>query len=315
MVALQKVFYLKNSIKSRPDFTKKEIFMIDFLKLIRPKHYIKNIIILLPVIFSGSFFVMEYFLIYFPAFLSFCFASSTVYIFNDIADKQNDSSHSIKRNRPVASGRVSIPKAWIYASLMLSLSILFNFLASKTGEYLSWIFLFSYIVIYLYYSFKGKNIPVIDIAILAFGFIIRLIYGGVITGVEISGWLYLTIVSVSFYFALGKRRNEFIKSSFLSRPVLKFYTKEFLDKNMYLCLAIGIVFYSLWAVDPVTIQKVGGTFLLWTVPLVILISLKYNHILESDSFGDPVDIFSSSRWIQGLVALYALTVIWILYFK
>lgn len=288
--------------------------MRDIFKLIRPNHYIKNILVLFPVFFAGFFFKPEFILIYLPGFLSFCFASSAIYVYNDIADIENDRNHPLKKNRPLASGRVSIKKAQVLGVVMLSFSIFFNFLASKNANILSMVFLSFYIGIFLFYSFKGKNIPIIDISIIAFGFIIRLVYGGIITSVNISGWLYLTIVSISFYFALGKRRNELLKSSQVSRPVLKFYSKDFLDKNMYLCLALSIVFYSLWTVDPITINKVGGTHLFWTVPFVIIISMKYNHILESDSFGDPVDIFTHSKLLQLLIAVYAITVIVILYF-
>ena len=107
----------------------------------------------------------------------------------------------------------------------------------------------------LLYSFGLKNVPVADIAILVSGFLLRVLYGSSITGIEISKWLYLTVIAMSFYLGLGKRRNELEKHGGEStRKVLEAYNKNFLDKNMYMCLSLAIVFYSLWCTDPNTIS-------------------------------------------------------------
>jgi len=150
-----------------------------------------------------------------------------------------------------------------------------------------------------------KNVPIMDIAILVSGFLIRVIYGGVICNIEVSNWLYLTVMAISFYMGLGKRRNEIIKQGTESRKVLKFYNYEFLDKNMYMSLAITIVFYSLWCMD---IGAVSNSLIniIWTVPLVLIICMKYSLDIEGDSLGDPVDVILSDKLLLGLALIYGL---------
>ena len=119
---------------------------------------------------------------------------------------------------------------------------------------LACVIFYGYLAINILYSIKLKHIPILDIAILTSGFLLRLLYGAEITGIGISNWLYLTILSFSFYMALGKRRNELTKIGNETRRVLEYYNKSFLDNNMYTCMALGIVFYSLWCID---INKIG----------------------------------------------------------
>lgn len=119
----------------------------------------------------------------------------------------------------------------------------------------------------------------------------------------------MTIISFSFYLSLGKRRNELEKSKSIGvnvRDVLKFYNKDFLDKNMYLCLALTIAFYSLWCVDPINIEKFGTNYLVFTVPLVMVICMKYSLNIEGNSYGDPVEVLLSDKILLILVLLYVL---------
>ena len=163
------------------------------------------------------------------------------------------------------------------------------------------------------YSFGLKNIPIIDILILSIGFLLRVFYGAIILSLNVSNWLYLTILSISFYLGLGKRRNEIDKSK-NSRKVLEQYNRNFLDKNMYMCLALTIMFYSLWCVDPINSSKFSGVnYLLFTVPIVMIICMKYSLNIEGDSFGDPVDVVFSDKVILTLIALYGVCLLFLLY--
>ena len=138
------------------------------------------------------------------------------------------------------------------------------------------------------------------------------LYGAFLIDVSISNWLYLAIISISFYMGLGKRRNELNKSS-STRKVLEYYNEKFLDKNMYMCLALFIVFYALWCVDPVTVVK-SHNLLIWTVPFVILICMKYSMNIESDSYGDPVDVIFSDKVLLAIGIIYAIIMFLIMYF-
>lgn len=284
--------------------------MKDYLKLMRPKHYIKNVLIMLPLFFSGSIIDMKLVTTAIIAFIAFSLSASFVYVINDINDKEKDSKHEKKKNRPIASGRISVLNAYLFSVLLLIVSNVILF--SINSNYLGYIYLNTYVFLNILYSYGLKNIPLLDITILVSGFLIRVLFGAAIINVFVSNWLYLTVIAASFYLSLGKRRNEIIKSGSKSREVLKYYTKEFLDKNMYMCLSLTIVFYSLWCVDPSTILKVGST-IIWTVPIIILILMKYSMNVEGDSYGDPVDVILGDKVLISLIFIYGLIIFGMLY--
>lgn len=206
--------------------------MKQYLKLIRVTHYIKNGLIFLPLIFSKKWLTIDNTNVLY-GFIAFSFISSIIYIVNDIKDIEADRAHPIKCNRPLASGKIKVKAAIILAVGLFVLALMFNYLAA--GNHYSILgLLLLYFLINILYSLGLKNIPLIDILIIVTGFIIRVYYGALIINVNVSDWLYLTIMSVAFFMAFGKRRNEMIKINTQSRKVLEFYNKDFLDKNMYL---------------------------------------------------------------------------------
>lgn len=284
--------------------------IIEYLKLIRVKHYIKNVLIFLPLLFSGNFFKVDLFIQCLIAFVAFCFTASIIYVINDIVDRKKDRLHEVKKNRPLARGSVSIKEAIILVIILL-LGILFIMFYLKNLYSLLLVGL--YLVINILYSFIFKNIPIMDIAILTSGFIIRVLYGGVSVSVEVSSWLCLTVMAISFYLSLGKRRNEIIrmKSKKNTREVLKYYTKSYLDKFMYLCLSLTIVFYSLWTTTNTNSKH--NDLLIWTVPLVILICMKYSMIIEGDSDGDPVEVILKDKVLFLLILIYGCIIVGLFY--
>lgn len=190
----------------------------------------------------------------------------------------------------------------------LTLSLLFNYFTSSVV--LSLVCLIAYLFINISYSCGLKNVPILDIVILTAGFVIRLIYGGIITDILISGWLYLTIITASFYLGLGKRRNELRRTNIINketRGVLKFYNYAFLDKNMYMCLGMAEVFYALWAID----RK--QDLMLWTVPVIIVIGMKYSLGIEGESEGDPVEVILHDKTLWIISIIYAVIVLYAVY--
>ena len=291
----------------------------EYIKLIRIKHYFKNILIFLPLVFSGNVFNLEKVFCCIIGFISFSFVASFVYIINDIRDIENDRKHPVKKNRPLASGAISKKEAIILAvvllfvAYLLNIIILINFQLTIQNLLLAIGLLSLYVLLNIAYSFGLKNQPIIDIVILVSGFLIRILYGSAITNIEVSNWLYLTVISGSFYMVFGKRRNEIKKQGDKSREGVKRYRKEFLDKNMYVCLALSIVFYALWCVDTTTIERMGTNLMVWTVPIVMIILMKYSLNVEGDSFGDPVDVLFKDKALMLLVATYAIVVFSIMY--
>lgn len=279
--------------------------IMSYIKLMRIQHYIKNILIFLPIIFSKNMFQLELLKNTTIGAIAFSLMSSIVYIINDIMDVEADKKHEKKKFRPIATGEISIKQAYIVATMLLIISTTLNFIIK--ANILACVIFYGYLAINVLYSIKLKHIPILDIAILTSGFLLRLLYGAEITGIGISNWLYLTILSFSFYMALGKRRNELTKIGNETRKVLEYYNKSFLDNNMYMCMALGIVFYSLWCIDI-------NTNLIWTVPFVMVICMKYSLNIERDSLGDPVDVILSDKILLLLAVMYAITMFVAIYF-
>lgn len=289
----------------------------NYLKLMRIKHYLKNVLIFLPLIFSGEINNYAKSIACILAFISFSLIASVVYIVNDMKDIENDRKHPVKKNRPLASGAVSPKEGIALIIILIIISFLIDYIITKIIKLnVLWAigYELTYLLINIAYSFGLKNKPIIDISILMTGFLIRVLYGAYITGIEVSNWLYLTIISGSFYMGLGKRRNETIKNGDKSRAVLKRYTKDFLDKNMYVFLTLALVFYSLWCVDPTTLERTGNNYMIWTVPIAMIILMKYNLNIEGDSFGDPVDVLFEDKTLLGSSGIFAIAVFTIIYF-
>ena len=281
--------------------------MKKYIKLLRIKHYFKNLLIFLPLFFGKKVFTDSIFLSI-AGFVAFCFCSSSIYIINDLCDIEKDRQHPKKCKRPIANGDVKIKTAIVITVVLFVAAISIQYVATR--NLVSLIYLLAYFVLNIGYSLYFKNIPIVDIVILASGFVIRVLFGGQIAGIKVSEWLFLTIMSASLFMGLGKRRNEIIqqKSKGETRPVLKYYNEDFLNKFMYLCLAIAICFYSLWAIN------FTNKRMIWTVPIVIVLAMKYCLDIESDdSDGDPIEVIFKDKILILLSLLYGFTMCTIIY--
>lgn len=278
----------------------------NYFKLMRVKHYIKNLLIFAPLIFSGDLFDDKKLFVVFGGSIAFSLLSSVVYIINDLHDIEKDRKHPSKCKRPLASGIVSRKQAYILATVLFVLSLIFHFLLKVSWIY--YFYLLIYLIINIVYSFGFKDYPIIDIAILSTGFLLRVLYGGAIVDVDVSNWLLLTVISLSFYLSLGKRRNELVKQKGNeTRKVLAFYNKAFLDKNMYMFLSLANTFYALWSAGN------HEPLMIWTVPIVMLICLKYSLNIEGDSEADPVEVLLGDRTLISFCLLYGAVIVCILY--
>ncbi|MBQ6569549.1 MAG: decaprenyl-phosphate phosphoribosyltransferase [Clostridia bacterium] len=287
--------------------------MKNYIKLIRPHHYIKNLLVFFPLIFSGRLSEGSLLVKNLLAFAAFCFAASVVYIFNDIKDADADRLNESKKNRPIAGGKISIKSAVILAAVLFAVSVAINF--AIPSSLWAWAVFALYYIINAGYSLCGlKHVALLDIALLTAGFFIRVMYGAAVTDITISSWLYLTVIAISFYFSLGKRRNEALtQSPDGARKVLRCYSQGFLDKSMYMCLGLAVVFYSLWCVDPQTVERHCHSGAVWTVPLVLIMAMKYSMDVEGSSDGDPVEIIVHDKALLALGALYAACMYYIVY--
>ena len=289
--------------------------MRKYLKLIRVKHWLKNILIFLPIFFSINILNLNYLKISSLAFIIFCLSSSIVYIINDIKDIEKDKNHPIKKYRPLASGKVTKNKAFIILIVLIIMNLLLmTYLYININSVLAYLIPIIYIIINIMYSFILKDIPIIDVGVIVLGFVLRVMYGGITTNIEVSKYLYLMIIFGAFFLAFGKRRNEILKNGSKSRKSLNIYNKEFLDKNMYVMLGLAIVSYTLWCVDKDTITRVGNDYLFWTIPLVMIILQLYSLNIEGNSHGDPIEVILSDKKLIFSGLIYVIIVFVLIYF-
>lgn len=281
--------------------------MKQYLRLLRIKHYIKNLLVFLPLVFSKELRIESITLTALAA-LAFCLVSSAIYIVNDIKDRKKDARHSTKCKRPIASGAVPVGSAAILAvALTISSAAVSAWISFHTG-WQALACIAGYFVLNLLYSIKLKDMPVIEIALLASGFVLRALLGGFAAQVEISNWLYLTILAGSFYMGLGKRRNEInTQDNTHTRKVLDMYNTRFLDRNMYMFLSLTIGFYSLWAVGQ-------SSWMAWSIPMVMVTAMRYSLLVERNgSDGDPVEVICNDLPLMTMACCYGIYMLVALY--
>lgn len=288
--------------------------MINRIRLLRPEHWIKNILVLLPLVTAHKLYDVPLLIKALIGTAVFCLLSSVIYIINDINDIETDKLHPKKCRRPLASGAVSIPTAKAMIVLLLALIIaagIFSFGDNVTA----WAVLACYLIANIAYSVKLKHIAIADIFILASGYVLRIYFCSALTGIEISGWLFLTLTSGALFLALGKRCGEFRKqgSSGETRKVLLSYTDSFLDKSMYMCEAITIIFYSLWSIDSITITQSSNDKIIFTVPFVIIIFMRYDLLIERGDDGDPVSTLMNDKPLLAICLVFVLVFLGMLY--
>ncbi|MGL4998540.1 MAG: decaprenyl-phosphate phosphoribosyltransferase [Cetobacterium sp.] len=278
----------------------------NYLKLMRVKHWIKNLFIFIPLFFSKNLFNYGSFSETVKIFFIFSLASSLIYIINDMCDIEKDKAHPRKCTRPLASGVIKISSAKIFIIVLVSLFIL---LAVKSNV-LAVSVVIAYIIMNILYSVRLKHEPIIDVLIIAMGFIFRVVAGGFGTGVILSSWLLLTIFSLSTFLGFGKRRNELLLiDQSNQRKVLQYYNVESLDNFTNIFSGMFLIFYCLYSFEGII------PYFYITIPLVVYGLLKYNLLLKDiNNEGDPTEILFSDTGIKSVVGLYSLISFFLLYF-
>ncbi len=283
---------------------------MDFLLLLRLKHWIKNLLIFSPLLFSFSF-SSEAAGRSTLTFLAFCLLASAVYTINDILDADRDRHHPLKKGRPIASGAVSASIAKVTIGLLLVGSISFTLLVDYKILYILGLYLF----LNLGYSFGLKNIPVLDVLIIAFGFVIRIFAGAAAIGVAVSHWILLTTFFLSLFLAFGKRKNEM---SVLGKGIgrnrhrqsIAEYTEGFIDQMLALTAGISVVFYALYTIDQSTVERFRGDNLIYSTPIVVFGIFRYFFLLYNrNQGGDPINLIARDRQLIGSVIVWLIFVL------
>lgn len=274
--------------------------MMAYLRLLRVKQYIKNLLVFFPLFFALKINDLQLLKQTSIAFFAFCFAASSIYILNDIRDLDNDRAHPQKKTRPLASGKISIKSA-----LFLSLFMLFAaLLLSLFGGIKLLIIIGVYIIINVGYSFGLKNLSLIDIFIISAGFLMRLVagthYGGIV-GVNPSHWIIIMTFLMSLFLAFAKRRDDLVlaEKGVDVRKSIHGYSIEFVNHAMSVMSAVLIVSYLLYTLDPNVQSHFQTKNLYFTAFFVILGIFRYMQLtFVYNRSGSPTDIVYKERFLQ-----------------
>lgn len=260
--------------------------MITYFKLFRVAQWIKNFFVFVPLLFSLHLFQEDYFTTSLRAFITFCFASSFVYIINDIVDREADRAHLEKKNRPIASGQVSVKLALILAAILLVCIVLLMFTFNSTFNIAVVVFL----VLNMFYSFSFKHIVILDVFSIAAGFSLRVLAGAFAIDVEISSWLILTTMFISLFLGVMKRHSELSiaaeNTNSNTRKVLQHYSIDFANQMATVAAAGVIICYALYTVAARTITVFGTENLIYTTPFVVFGIFRYMYLVYKFDKGE-----------------------------
>ncbi len=287
--------------------------MIPLLQLARPAQWVKNGVVLAALIFAGratQLYQVETALF---AVIVFCLLSSAVYTLNDLVDREKDRRHPLKKNRPIASGRVSIGTA---TAMLLTLLI-----AGLAGAWLIntgfFITALAYLVLNIAYSFKLKNMVILDAMSIAVGFVLRAYAGAFAIGVPASKWLLINTLLLALFLAFGKRRHELLlldDDATAHRTILNKYSPYLLDQLIGVVTASVVVAYMLYTFSPEVQDKLGTRNLFFTIPFVLYGVFRYLYLIHQENDGgSPTRILVSDKPILVNVILWLATVFVVLY--
>jgi 4-hydroxybenzoate polyprenyltransferase len=271
----------------------------DYISLIRPSHYIKNLFIFAPLFFGLQITDINLLSKTFLAFISFSMVASAIYIFNDYHDVDDDREHPTKKNRPLASGSISKRNALALMVVLLSLGLCIAALFFHSGVL---IYILAYLCMNVLYTLKLKHMAIIDTFTIAAGFVIRLFVGSSVTDIMLSKWIILMTFLLALFLALAKRRNDiliFLDSGKKTRSSIDGYSVEFLNQALTMNAAVIIVSYIMYSVSPEVAARDHTDKLYLTVIFVIFGLMRYLQLSIVEKKGDsPTDVLINDRSIQ-----------------
>jgi 4-hydroxybenzoate polyprenyltransferase len=285
-----------------------------YVTLLRPTQWVKNGFVLTPLLFSGEFAHASACLKAVLTFISFCFMSSAVYAFNDVCDVREDRQHPVKKSRPVASGAITARMAVFFGAILVALSLI---LAWQIATYVAIITLL-YGSTHVAYSLGLKRVAILDVMVIAAGFVLRILAGSVAIPVTPSHWLIICTIMISLFLGFTKRRAELLNvgdDTPNARAVLKDYSAAFLDQVIAMVTGATIVCYVLYTVDPRTVDMFGTRAMLLTVPSVMYGLFRYIYLIYHLKQGeDPTStLIHDMPTLMNLVIWIALSILVVSY--
>jgi decaprenyl-phosphate phosphoribosyltransferase len=290
--------------------------MNNILRLLRPWQWSKNFFVMLPLFFGGELFNTKAITSGIITMLAFCFTASAVYCFNDIFDSEADRRHPVKCNRPIASGKISKTKAYILMTFMIILAVatLF-FLPTKLIETATVIGV--YFVMNICYCGWLKRFAIIDVCVVATGFVLRILAGGVATDVTLSKWIVLMTFLLTLFLSFAKRRDDVLRmmaTGEAPRQNTSKYNLTFIDQAITVIASVTLVCYIMYTVSPDVNVRSGSQYLYLTSVFVLLGLLRYLQVaLVFKKSGDPTHVLLTDHFLQATLAAWLLSFIIIIY--
>lgn len=286
----------------------------DLVRLARPEHWIKNGIVVLPVVFAKRIADPTAWLQACIAAVAFCIASSAIYALNDLLDRQRDRVHPAKRTRPVAAGRVTVRAAGIESAILAIAAVA---LALAVNWFVV-VGILAFFLLQLAYSLGLKQRMLVDVICIALGFVLRAAVGALAIRVAVSPWLVICTFTLCLFMGFSKRRNEIASMPNMAaaarhRPTLIGYTPELLTHLITLSGGLAIVSYLLYASSPRTIAAFGTPYLIYTLPLVVYGVCRFAMLAMQGSYSDPTNLILRDRPFQINLALWFVLVVGIIF--
>ncbi len=292
--------------------------MSSILKLIRPQQWLKNVFVMIPMFFGGSLLDPGDIRASVLTFLAYSFIASSVYCFNDINDVEADRRHPVKCKRPLASGALTMGAAWGLMALTLVLAAAFTAMLGGKEHILKvgGVLLFYYIM-NLCYCAKLKQYAIVDVCVVAFGFVLRVLAGGFATDIVPSKWLVLMTFLLTLFLSFAKRRDDVLRMNETGEPPRKNtirYNLTFINQAITVSASVTLVCYIMYTVSPEVVARFGSDMLYLTSVFVLLGLLRYMQITVVDKkSGDPTKMVLRDRFTQLVIAAWALTFLVIIY--
>lgn len=297
--------------------------MIKYLKLLRTEQWIKNLFVFLPLFFSGNIFHLDLFLKSLFALIVFSLTASAVYILNDYRDIEADRLHPTKQKRPMASGAVSKRRGISILFVILAVAaflLVFSASLFSLKDYNLHRFaavILTYLVLNILYTLKLKHVAIVDVTIIALGFVLRVMAGGYITGIFISQWAILLTFVLALVLAIGKRRGELINAQITgkTRKSLDGYNVQFADIALSISVTLAIVCYLMFTLSP-AVQEKFHPRVFYTVIFVVFAFLRYlQQTLVYNRTESPTKIVYKDHYIQVTLILWLVAFLLQIYFK
>lgn len=285
---------------------------MDLLRLMRPRQWIKNLFVLAPLMFAFEATHRDAVIAALGAFFAFCLAASAVYAYNDVLDRKEDQAHPIKKNRPVASGKVSVGAALTLAVVLAVGALVLSFAVRPAVAAIAG----GYMALNLLYSVKLKHMVILDVFSIASFFVLRLLAGAVAIPVKASVWLLLCGGLLALYLGFAKRRHELVllgDHSADHRSVLSHYSPVFLDQMSVVLLSVTIVSYIMYALTSETAQRVGSEALSYGTPFVLYGVFRYLYLVHKHEKGSPTETVLTDVPLLIDVGLWLAYNFWVLY--